>query len=272
MSAALTPAVACRLAALDGDLRVGGSASAFEVFHALASTSPQRVEGAGVLALIHAAFDAGYQQAAIAALREAVQQVPEQGEAHFLLCALLLRQGDPAAGALLAECLARFAHPSAGWTAIGEILLARGQKAAALICFGRGVPEAALSIRRGLLARELGRLGEARDAFADAARRDPASPRALFLLGMAAQDLHDLPAAAAAYRAVLSLDPDRAEAAVNLGTVLQDAGDLAGAKAAYARALKSRPDSFGRIAQALPAAPKGELWLDLGALRHHLAG
>ena len=81
-----------------------------------------------------------------------------------------------------------------------------------------------------------------------------------------------LVAAAAAYEAVLRLDPDRAEAALNLGTVRQEAGDLPGAKAAYARAVRSRPDSFGRIAQALPAAPKGELWLDLRALRQDLAG
>lgn len=226
----------------------------------------------GVLALIRTAFDAGYRLAAVAALREAVQQAPAQGDAHFLLCALLLEQGDADARTVLAECLARFPQPAAGWLDIAEALLAKGQKAAALICLGRGVPDAALSIRRGLLARDLGRFAEARDAFEEAARRDPASLRALFLLGTAAQDLRDLPAAAAAYRAALRLDPDRAEAAVNLGTVLQEAGDLAGAKAAYARAMKNRPDSFGRIAQALPSAPKGELWLDLRALRQDLAG
>lgn len=274
MSVALSPAIMGRLDALDSDLRSGADPSALDILQALAATpSPQAVDAmAGALTLARAAFEAGYELAAVAALREAVQQRPEHGDAHFLLCALLLKRGDPDAGRVLGEGLARFPQPSAGWLDIAEVLLAKGQKAAALVCLGRGVPDAALSIRRGLLARDLGRLREARDAFADAVRRDPASPRALFLLGTAAQDLHDLPAAAAAYRAVLRLDPDRAEAAVNLGTVLQQAGDLAGAKAAYARALRSRPDSFARIAQALPSAPKGELWLDLRALRQSLAG
>lgn len=274
MNVALTPAIACKLDALDRDVRSGAALSALDVLKALAATaSPQAVDvETSVLALARAAFDGGYEMAAVAALREAVQRAPEQGDAHFLLCTLYLKQGDPDAGTVLGDCLARFPHPSSGWVDIAEVLLGKGQKAAALICLGRGVPDAALSLRRGLLARDLGRFAEARDAFADAARRHPASPRALFLLGTAAQDLHDLPAAAAAYRAVLRLDPDRAEAAVNLGTVLQEAGDLAGAKAAYARALRSRPDSFARIAQALPSAPKGELWLDLGALRQHLAG
>lgn len=274
MNFAQSPAVASRLAALEIDLRSGGVPSAFDHFEALAApASPKRVEEkTGLLDLIRSAFGAGYPLAAIAALREAVQRMPAQGDAHFLLCALLLRQADPGAATLLQECLARFPAPSAGWVELGGVLLDKGQKAAALICLGRGVPEAGLSIRRGLLARELGRLAEARDCFADAARRDPASARALFLLGTAAQDLRDCPAAAAAYEAVLRLDPDRAEAAVNLGTVLQETGDLAGAKAAYARAVRSRPDSFARVAQALPSAAKGELWLDLGALRRSLAG
>lgn len=270
----MTPAVASRLAALETELRSGGATSAFDVFEALAAPASSRraEEKTDVLDLIRSAFDAGYPLAAIAALREAVQRAPEAGDARFLLCALLLRQGDPGAGTLLQACLARFPAPSAGWVEIGDVLLEKGQKAAALICLGRGVPDAGLSLRRGLLARELGRLAEARDAFADASRRDPASARALFLLGTAAQDLRDYPAAAAAYRAVLRLDPDRAEAAVNLGTVLQETGDLAGAKAAFARAVRSRPDSFARVAQALPSAPRGELWLDLGALRRSLAG
>lgn len=277
MDILLAPDVAARLAAFEEAVRSGVTSSALDLFEALGAAAspdaPQLVDvTTAVAALVRAAFGSGYHLSAVAALREAVQRRPEQGEAHFLLCALLLKQGDPDAGALLHTCLARFPEPSAGWVEIGDVLLDKGQKAAALICLGRGVPEAGLSMRCGLLARDLGRLAEARDAFADAARRDPASTRALFLLGTAAQDLHDLAAAAAAYRAVLRLDPDRAEAAVNLGTVLQEAGDLAGAKAAYARAVRTRPDSFARVAQALPSAPKGELWLDLGALRRHLAG
>jgi tetratricopeptide (TPR) repeat protein len=69
----------------------------------------------------------------------------------------------------------------------------------------------------------------------------------------------------------LSLRPDLAEAETNLGVVLQEQGQLTAAKQAYGRAIELRPSTFGRIAQALTTAPKGELWMDLGALRAHLS-
>ena len=72
-------------------------------------------------------------------------------------------------------------------------------------------------------------------------------------------------------RRALELRPDFAEAAVNLGTCHQESGDMAAAKMAYRLALRLRPDTFGRVAQALAAAPMGEVWLDLAALRHSLA-
>ena len=99
---------------------------------------------------------------------------------------------------------------------------------------------------------------------------DPASVRGWFLLGLCRQDRRAFADAAAAYRTALALRPALAEAAVNLGTALQEGGDLAGAKAAYARAVATRPDTFGRVAQAITAAPAGELWLDLDALRRRL--
>jgi hypothetical protein len=46
---------------------------------------------------------------------------------------------------------------------------------------------------------------------------------------------------------------------------------MTAAKTAYRLALTLRPDTFGRVAQALAAAPTGEVWLDLAALRHSLA-
>ena len=61
-----------------------------------------------------------------------------------------------------------------------------------------------------------------------------------------------------------------AEAAVNLGICEQRMGDLEAAKNAYRQAMRIRPDTVGRIAQALTTAPKGELWLDLRALRASL--
>ena len=50
-------------------------------------------------------------------------------------------------------------------------------------------------------------------------------------------------------------------------------GHLGAAEAIARRLLHNRPDDpFGRIAQALAAASVGEVWLDLAALRHSLAG
>jgi hypothetical protein len=37
------------------------------------------------------------------------------------------------------------------------------------------------------------------------------------------------------------------------------------------RAIALMPSAFGRVAQALTTSPKGELWLDLTALRAHLS-
>lgn len=219
---------------------------------------------------IRAAWGAGHPDCALAAGREALRQAPDEAATLFLLCALLLKRGDGAAQDVLQTALTRFPQPSRGWTEIGAILLAAGQREGALVCFGRGLPSVALAMRRGLLARELGHLKTAQAAFTEAARLDPHSTRALFLLGLSAQDRRDPGTAAAAYRAALALDDRLAEAAVNLGTVLQETGDLEGARAAYARGLALRPDTFGRIAQALTTSPKGELWLDLAALRRSL--
>jgi Flp pilus assembly protein TadD len=218
------------------------------------------------------AFAAGQAAPALAAVRRAVEHAPEQGEPLFLLCSLLLRKGDPEATQIFGQCLSRFASPSPGWVEVGEALLDKGHRAAALVCFGRGILDGALALRCGHLARDLGRLSEALSWFRTAVDFDPSSARARFLLGVCAQDLRDHALAARAYRLVLELNPENVEAEVNLGIVLQEMGDLAGAKQAYGRAVRKRPDSFGRVAQALPGSPKGELWLDLAALRRSLAG
>ena len=216
------------------------------------------------------ALGAGHGDLAVAACRRAMLADPAQSEPVFLLCALLLRQGSAEAQSLLQQCLARFPEPSRGWMEIGEALLRLGKREAALVCFDRGPAEASVALRRGQLAKDLGRLDQARAAFAAAVALDTRAPRAWFLLGTCAQDQRDFAAAAEAYRRVLALTPTLAEAAVNLGTVLQETGDLAGARASYARALATRPDSFGRVAQALATSPTGELWLDLDRLRASL--
>ena len=224
-----------------------------------------------LLVFARAAFATGFPKCALYAVRSARERAPLAPEPAFLHCAFLLRQGDPAAQALVQHCFAQFPAPSLGWSELGALLLARGQKKAALVCFGRGLPGFAAAMQRGLIARDLDQVGLARAAFEAATAFDPTSARAHFLQGSVAQDEGDLPAAAAAYRTVLALDPTVAEAAVNLGTVLQEAGNLEGARASYRVAVQTRPDTFGRIAQALPGTPKGELWLDLVALRRNLA-
>ncbi len=62
------------------------------------------------------------------------------------------------------------------------------------------------------------------------------------------------------------------EAALNLGNSLQCAGELEAALDAYALALRLHPAAFGRIAQAVVAAPVGRLWLDVKAFRSMLGG
>lgn len=76
--------------------------------------------------------------------------------------------------------------------------------------------------------------------------------------------------AVVAYRRTLEAEPAFAEAAVNLGSALQETGDLESARSAYGAAIRVRPETFGRIAQSLAAAPSGEVWLDLAALRQSL--
>jgi cytochrome c-type biogenesis protein CcmH/NrfG len=99
----------------------------------------------------------------------------------------------------------------------------------------------------------------------------PGAARGWFALGIVEQDQRNFSAAAAAYEQTLENEPTMAEAAVNLGICQQEVGDLEAAKSAYRRAMRIRPDTFGRIAQALTMAPRGELWLDLRALRASLS-
>jgi tetratricopeptide (TPR) repeat protein len=91
-----------------------------------------------------------------------------------------------------------------------------------------------------------------------------------FDLGLVRQDLRDYQGAATAYRKAIEIKPDFPEAHVNLGLNLQHSGDLESAMDSYRQALWLRPDTFGRIAQALTSAKKGQLWLDLGQLRRSL--
>jgi tetratricopeptide (TPR) repeat protein len=229
-------------------------------------------ELAARLLLARVAHGLGQHAVAVRIVRGAGQRAPREAAPVFLLCAMLLKGGDPEANQLLSRCLAQFPDFAPGWNILGNVLLERGKTEAALVCFAQGQPSFAAVLRRGLILRDQHRLKEAEAAFEAAVALDATSARAWFLLGACRQDRGDFAGAASAYRAVLARDGKVAEAAVNLGMVLQESGDLTGAKAAYGQAISARADTFGRIAQALTTAPKGELWLDLASLRRDLAG
>jgi tetratricopeptide (TPR) repeat protein len=100
--------------------------------------------------------------------------------------------------------------------------------------------------------------------------QDEGNASAWFTLGLIYQDSNALFEAVSAYRRCLEVNPELPEAYVNLGICLQDLGDLPAAKETYGRAMHLRQDSFGRIAQAITSAPKGELWLHSEKLRRSL--
>jgi tetratricopeptide (TPR) repeat protein len=255
----------------------------------------------------HAARALHEQREALSFFRQAMGRDPARAEPAFMTCIMLLELGDGDARTMLDLCLEKFSADAPGWRAIGIAMEKAGQNEAALAAFtraARAVPSCDLEMRRGAILRMLGQWGEASAAFRGARTLDPRNfnaalqlglclqqegdvagaraaleaatalapneGRGWFALGLLAQECRDWPAAISAYRQALAAEPNLAEAAVNLGGVLQETGDLAAARAAYGEALASRPDTFGRIAQALTAAPVGELWLDIEALRSSL--
>jgi len=252
-----------------------------------------------------AAGDLGH---ALQFFREATQYAPERADAAFMTCIALLELADPAANGALHDLLDRFPNDAEGWHEIGMSLHRASKFEAALVAFTRAaqvVQNPRNEIARAASLQALGRLAEAADVLRDAGSRFPADrdialQRALclhklgelaaartelerilasnaasanlwFAYGLVCQDLRDTATAITAYRRTLDLAPELAEAHVNLGICLQQSGDIAAAKAMFGRALRLRADTFGRIAQALPAEPRGELWLDLERLRRSLA-
>jgi tetratricopeptide (TPR) repeat protein len=255
----------------------------------------------------HAARAAGDLAQALTLFRHVMNLAPSRPDAAFMTCVTLLECGNADAQDLLDLCLRQFPDDAAGWRAIGLALQKAGQNEAALVALTRAArvaPNCELHLRCGALLQKLSRFPDAVAAFRaaqalepsnfEAALQlglslqrlgDPAGARAAllgatalapqagrgwFASGLLAQEGRDWPAAIAAYRKALTAEPGLAEAAVNLGIVLQETGALGEARAAYAHALHLRADTFGRIAQALSAAPSGEVWLDLAALRRSL--
>lgn len=256
-----------QLAALAAVAR-GRSADALA--HAGASLRLRPAHAGTLLIAGKAARACGDRAGAADYFRQAAEAAPEIAEPAFLLCIAQLETGDGGAHASLATLLERFPGDGAGWSALGSALEKSGKAEAALAAYSRAAkvaPSAVLHLGLGKLLRSLGRLDESARELANATALSPKSAPAWFALGVTEQDRENHAAASDAYRRALRLDAAMAEAAVNLGMCLQQTGALAAAKSAYGRALHLRPDTFGRIAQALAMAPKGELWLDLRALR-----
>jgi tetratricopeptide (TPR) repeat protein len=226
-----------------------------------------------ILAAVAARAQANW-GAALERYRRAVELEPARAEAAFGagIAAIAL---DPAqAGEAVDELRRRFPDPSPAWADIGSALERGAHWALAAEAFAlalKAQPSPKLCLRLGAALQSLGRRGEAAAAYQKALQLDPSSAEAWFKLGLVFQDSRHPNRAAEAYRQALALRPELAEAETNLGVVLQEQGDLEAAKQAYGRAINLMPSAFGRIAQALTTGPKGELWLDLGALRAHLS-
>ncbi len=241
---------------------------------ALSSLATRPDHAATLVVAAFAARDQGHLELALSRFRRAAACDPARPDAAFgaAVAAISLRLDEPSAA--IDDLSRQFPNHAAGWMEIGS-LMERGRRwNLAARAFGHAVriqPSAKLCLRLGSALQASGQRGEAATLYQQAIRLDPASQEAWFKLGLALQDGRQPGRAAEAYRNALALCPDLAEAEANLGVVLQDMGDLVAAKQAYGRAINLRPSTFGRIAQALTTAPKGELWMDPAALRDHLS-
>lgn len=242
-------------------------------------------------------------------LERAGRSAPDRPESAFLTCVTLIESGDAKARQVVEDLLLRFPNFVDGWRELGNALRKAGQLEMAALAFARAADssvdpmdharlgaalqaidrprEAIVSFRRALEAapdlvearvalgsclRQTGELQLARVELERAANLQLGYGRAWFALGMVCEDLRDTQGAIEAYRRSVEAQPDVPEAHVNPGLNLQNSGDLDAAMDSYRRATRLRPDTFGRIAQALTSARKGELWLDLARLRRSLGG
>lgn len=272
-----TLTIAGRAARRGGDPR-----QALVLFRRAAALAPARAEAQFLTCVTLLELGDG---AANAVLQELLLRFPDDAHGWQMLGAALDAARQPEA-ALIAFTRAAAAAPSAALhRRRGTILQSLQRHAEAAAAFKAALELAPaisndsnradslrMALQLGLCLRQAGDADGADEVLQQVVRLDPSHAEAWFALGLVAQDRGRHAAAAAAYRQALAARPQLAEAAVNLGICLQHCGDLAAAKDAYRSALQIRADTFGRIAQALAAAPTGEVWLDLLALRRSLEG
>lgn len=241
---------------------------------AMSSLAARPDHYATLIVAAQAARTLGNLPVALERFQRAAKLEPIRPEAAFEVAAAMIHDKPSEASAVVEDLSRRFPGHASGWTELGGQFERAAQWELAARAFANALnarPSARLCVRLGSALQSLGRRDQAAKFYQKALQLDPASAEAWFKLGLAFQDGR-LPARAVeAYRRALSLRPDLAEAEANLGVALQEQGDLMAAKQAYGRAIELRPSAFGRVAQALATAPKGELWMDLAALRAHLS-
>ena len=136
----------------------------------------------------------------------------------------------------------------------------------------RGQPsqaESALTWFERALALQTDSREEARRAYLEALRLQPAFVEAHINLGLLHHDAEELTEAETCYRRALQFGPESALAHFNLAVVLEDRADKSGALAAYAEALKRAPEF--REAHCNLAQLYEQLGRRLDAIRHYAA-
>ena len=129
--------------------------------------------------------------------------------------------------------------------------------------------EAALTWFERAMALQADSPDEARRAYQEALRFQPAFVEAHVNLGLLNHNAGELKEAETCYRRALQYGPDSALAHFNLAVVLEDQQDKSGALAAYAQALKRAPDfqeAHWNLAQLYE-----QLGRRLEAIRHYAA-
>ncbi len=241
---------------------------------ALLSLAARPDHCATLILAAQAAQAMGHLATALERFRRAGELNPARAEAAFGAGEMLIQYSPTEAGPAIDDLLRRFPDRTAELAHIGSALEKAGQAELAGRVYGALVtaqPSAKWYIRLGSVLHSLGCRDRALECYRMALGLEPTSFEAWFKLGLVLQDARRPDRAVEAYRQALALRPDLAETELNLGIALQELGELSAAKEAYGRALALMPAAFGRIAQALTTAPKGELWMDLDALRGHLS-
>ena len=198
-------------------------------------------------------LESGRPVQAIATFRRAISDQPGLSDGHRLLgIALRVVRDAPGAEDSLRAALAL--DPTSGPAAyvLAQLLLEAGRAEEALVTILPVSTTAAADVHlltaKGDALKRLGRLEEARSAYAGAATAAPESAAAAHNLASIDGDLDDLEASEAAARRALALGLDAPETWLVLARALVGLGHAVEAEAAYRAAIARRSDDV--VAQA----------------------